>query len=181
MVLIDGRVALAEQFCREGRLCCSRRSHGGDDGLELVVCHWGSALVQLDDLLQFVERVRGVLDDLDVELLAHGHDVVVAYPTKRFGVLFESQAGGVPFLEELWQRVRWLATNHEEARVQIAQRPIQVVQALKEKPAKCPLCKGFPRVAPTHLFTHLHLLIPTLELPANQGSITNTQRKVVAS
>lgn len=29
--------------------------------------------------------------------------------------------------------------------------------------------------------THLHLLIPTLELPANHGSITNTHRNVVAS
>lgn len=28
---------------------------------------------------------------------------------------------------------------------------------------------------------YLHLFIPTFELPANQGSITNTQRKVVAS
>lgn len=59
-------------------------------------------------------------DDSDAHFFAHGHDVLVADLAERFRIFFERQVRRVPLLEQVGQRVRWLATNDIQSGVELA-------------------------------------------------------------
>lgn len=115
MILIYRRIALplTQVIAAELGIRDCRWTHGCDDRLELVVGHRGASLVQFDDFLQLVEGVRCNLYNLDFELFAHGHHILVADPSEWLRVLLEGETRGMPFLKELRQSVCGLAANHE--------------------------------------------------------------------
>lgn len=80
--------------------------------------------------------MRDGRNDVDVQLLAHLGDVVVAHLPERFRVLLEGQTCRAPLLEQLGQSVGRLAPDHKEARVQLAQIPVQIFEALQQESGK---------------------------------------------
>ena len=57
------------------------------------------------------------MSDSNVHLLAHGNDVLVSNPSKRFRILLECEVGGAPVFEQSGQTIRWLTSDHEQTRI----------------------------------------------------------------
>ena len=89
------------------------------------------------------------MDDMDAEVLAECHDVLVLDAAEGLRVLLEGEVGGAPLPEQLGQDVGGLAPDQVQSRVQLAQALVQVLQALDEE---TPLvdallgCAGVPGV-----------------------------------
>ena len=66
----------------------------------------------------------------NVHLLAHGNNVLVSNTTKWLWILLECKVGGAPVLEQSGQHIRWLTADDKQARVQLPQTGVQVLQAL---------------------------------------------------
>ena len=69
----------------------------------------------------------------NVHLLAHGNYVLVSNTTKWLRILLEGEVGCAPVLEQGWQNIRWLTSDDKQARVQLPQTGVQVLQTLQQE------------------------------------------------
>ena len=56
------------------------------------------------------------MSDSNVHFLAHGDNVLVPNPSKRFRILLECEVGGAPVFEQSGQNIRGLTSDHEQTR-----------------------------------------------------------------